>query len=74
MTEVSAYESEDGPDSDGCGGETCYDWRYLDGNLCPVPGADCLHGYSNIDRRIPYVKERFRKCHETVARAVREKK
>ncbi len=74
VVEVSAYESEDGPDSDGYGRETYYDWWYLDSSLRPVPGADCLHGYSNIDRRIPEVKERFQKCHETAAKAVSREK
>lgn len=60
-----------GPDEDGYGRETCYGRWYLDGNLCPVPGAECLHGYSNIDRRIREVKERFQKCHDTAAKAGR---
>ncbi len=69
VVEVSAYESEDGPDGDGFGMETYYDWWYLDGNLCPVPGSDLLHSYSNIDRRISDVKERFKKAHDAVATA-----
>lgn len=73
VVEVSAYESEDGPDEDGFGRETYYDWWYLDGGLCPVPGADCLHSYSGIDRRIKDVIERFQQAHAAAARAIRER-
>lgn len=70
VVEASSYESEDGPNEDGFGRETYYDWWYLDGDLCPVPGVDCLHSYSNIDRRICDVRKRFEKAHDVASRAV----
>lgn len=68
VVEVSAYESEDGPDEDGFGMEIYYDWWYLDDNLCPVPGADCLHRFSNISKRAN--RERFQKSHDIAAQAI----
>lgn len=70
VVEVSAYESEDGPDEDGFGRETYFDWWYLDGDLRAVPGVDCLHSYSNIDRRISDVRKRFEEAHAAAAKAV----
>lgn len=70
VVEASSYDSEDGPDGDGFGRETFYDWWYLDGDLRPIPGVECLHGYSNIDRRIRDVQERFEEAYEAAARAV----
>lgn len=72
VVEVSSYESEDDPDSDGFGREIYYDWWYLDGDLCPVPGADCLHSYSNLDKRNNW--ERFQTCHDMVAKAALRKR
>ena len=69
VTEVCSYESEDGPDEDGFGRETYFDWWYLDENLCPAPGAELLHGYSSIDRRISTVKRRFEKAYDDVIKA-----
>ncbi len=69
VAEVSAYESEDGPDEDGFGRETYYDWWYLDRDLRPVPGVACLHSYSNIDRRIWDVQDRFARAHDEAAKA-----
>lgn len=71
---VSAYESEDGPDEDGFGRETYYDWWHLDGNLSLVPEVTCLHRYSSIDRRIQSVQQRFRESHDKVARIVAMKR
>lgn len=68
VVEVSAYESEDGPDEDGFGMEIYYDWWYLDDNLCPVPGVDCLHRFSNISKRAN--RERFQKSHDIAAQAI----
>lgn len=71
---VSAYESEDGPDEDGFGRETYYDWWHLDDNLSLVPEVTCLHRYSSIDRRIQSVQQRFRESHDKVARIVAMKR
>ena len=68
VVEVSAYAGEDGPDEDGFGMEIYYDWWYLDDNLCPVPGADCLHHFSGIDKRVN--RERFQKSHDIAAQAI----
>lgn len=68
VVEVSAYAGEDDPDEDGFGREIRYDWWYLDDNLCPVPGADCLRGISNISKRAN--KKRFQEIHDIVAQAV----
>lgn len=67
---VYAYESEDGPDEDGFGRETYYDWWHLDSELSPVPGTSCLHSYSNIDRNSRSVGERFHENHVRVRRGV----
>ena len=69
VVEVCSYESEDGPDEDGFGRETYFDWWYLDENLCPAPGAELLHSYSSIDRRISTVKRRFEKAYDDVIKA-----
>lgn len=70
VVEASAYESEDGPDEDGFGREIYFDWWYLDGDLRAVPGVDCLHSYSSIDRRISDVRIRFEAAHAAAAKAV----
>lgn len=72
VVEVSAYKSEDGPDENGFGREIDYDWWYLDDNLCPVPGADCLHSYSNIGKRAN--KKRFQEIHDMVVRSIARRK
>lgn len=51
VIEVESYESEDGPDEDGFGRETYYDWWYLDENLQPIPGIKMMHSYSFLDKR-----------------------
>lgn len=51
VVEVYAYAGEDGPDSDGFGRETFYDWWYLDDRLNLPQGSRCLEGYSHLDRR-----------------------
>lgn len=43
---INAYESEDGPDADGFGRETYYDWWFYDDCLQSIPGLSYLHGYS----------------------------
>lgn len=70
VVEASSYESEDGPNEDGFGRETYYDWWYLNGNLCLIPGAECPHSCSTIDRRICDVRKRFEKAHAAASRAV----
>ena len=72
VVEVSAYAGEDGPDEDGFGMEIYYDWWYLDDNLCPVPGADCLHHFSGIDKRVN--RERFQKSHDIAAQAIAQRR
>lgn len=39
VVEVSAFESYEGPDEDGYGAETYYDWWFLDENMQPIPGV-----------------------------------
>lgn len=67
VVEISSYASEDGPDEDGYGSEIYYDWWYMGSDLRPIPGAKPLLGYSNIDRRISGVQQRFRALRELVA-------
>lgn len=40
VVQVSAYESYYGPDEDGFGAETYYDFWFLDKNLQPIPGVE----------------------------------
>ena len=68
VVEVSAYAGEDDPDEDGLGREICYDWWYLDNNLRPVPGTDCLHRFSNISKRAN--QKRFQEIHDIVAHVI----
>lgn len=65
VVEVTAYAGEDGPDEDGFGGETYYDWWYMTENLAMVPGAGYIHSYSKLDKRNS--EEKFEALHDLVA-------
>lgn len=65
VVEVYSYESEDGPDEDGFGRETYYDWWYMTENLAMVPGAGFIHSYSFLDKRNN--KQKFDALHDLVA-------
>lgn len=74
VVQVSAYESEDGPDEDGFGMEIYYYWWYLDDCLNPVPGVDCLGSYSSVDLRMKSSEQKFEQAHAEVAAAICRKK
>ena len=71
---VSVYDSEDGPDEDGFGSETYYNWWYMDGCLNEIPGAPVLHSYSSIDRDSTSGRQRFREAHDQAAAFLRKRR
>lgn len=66
VVEVSSWESEDGPDSDGFGREENYDWWYLNEFLVKPEGADWVHGWSHNDKRCN--EKKFKEIHDQVAK------
>lgn len=66
VVEVSSWESEDGPDSDGFGREENYDWWYLNEFLIKPDGADWVHGWSHNDKRCN--EKMFKEIHDQVAK------
>lgn len=40
---AGAFESWEGPDEDGFGSETYYNWWFLDENMQPIPETKCLN-------------------------------
>ncbi|MBQ2433073.1 MAG: hypothetical protein II266_01465, partial [Clostridia bacterium] len=66
VVEVSAWESEDGPDSDGFGREENYDWWYLNEFLIKPEGVDWVHGWSNNDKRCN--EKMFKEIHDQAAK------
>lgn len=72
IVSVSSYESEDGPDEDGFGMEIYYDWWYLDEFLNLPKGLDCIHSYSNLDKRNNEAK--FAALYERAAAMVRTRR
>ena len=69
IVEVAALEDEDGPDEDGYGRETYYDWWYMTENLAMVPGTGYLHAYSDLDKRNN--KKKFSDLHDLVLDTIR---
>lgn len=69
VVEASSYESEDGPDSDGYGSETYYDWWYLDSFLSLPKGVGFIHSYSHLDRRNN--EKKFIALHDEAVQALR---
>ena len=67
---VDSYESEDGPDEDGFGRETYYDWWFFDDCLNSIPKIPFLHSYSSNDMRSKSAKEKLSHMHE---QAVKQK-
>lgn len=65
VVEVTAIDDEDGPDEDGYGSETYYDWWYMTENLAMAPNAGYIHSYSTLDKRNN--NEKFEKLHNYVA-------
>lgn len=65
VVEVSSWESEEGPDSDGFGREEFYDWWYLDEHLSQPEGVGYIHSYSHNDKRCN--EEKFRDLHDRAA-------
>ena len=72
IVEVSAWESEDGPDEDGYGREDYYDWWFLDEHLTLPEGVGYLHSYSSRDKSNH--PEKFETLYEKAAEAVADRK
>lgn len=72
IAEVTSYADEDGPDEDGFGMETYYDWWYLDENLQKIPGVKCIPKYSNREKRL--YKEKFDELYNKAAEIVKSRK
>ena len=69
---VDSYESEDGPDEDGFGSETYYDWWFVDDCLNSIPEAPFLHSYSSNDMRSKSAKQKLSNMYEQAARLKNE--
>ena len=72
LVEVSTYESEDGPDEDGFGAETYYDWWYLDDCLNLPAGAGYIHSYSRREKNCN--ENKFRELHIQVEALVKKQR
>lgn len=70
VVEVSGCKEENGPEKDSSGREIYYDKWYLDGDLRPVPGVECLHIYNDTDRPLHDDPDRFAKAYAAAAEAV----
>ena len=71
---VRKYESEDGPDEDGFGMETYYDWWFMDEYLNSIPEAPCLHSYSTSEFRAPTAQKRFLDAHYQTVQILQKKR
>ncbi len=72
VVEVSSWESDEGPDSDGFGREEYYDWWYLDEFLTLPFGEGYIHSFSHNDKRCN--EKRFLALHDSVAARAKAKK
>ena len=70
---VDSYESEDGPDEDGFGRETYYDWWFFDECLNSIPQIPFLHSYSSNDMRSKSAKEKLSHMHEQAVKLRKRK-
>ena len=73
VVKVNSYESEDGPDEDGFGRETYYDWWFMDDCLNFIPHVKCLHSYSSIDLQTRSAKQLFADTHDLAARSLKQR-
>ncbi len=71
VVEVALYSSEDGPDEDGFGAETYFDWWYLDDCLNLPEGISGLYDYSPLDKENH--EDKFRRVHDQVAEVVKQR-
>ena len=60
IVEVSAFESFEGPDEDGFGAETYYDWWFLDENMQPIPGIEKIIATTRERDQSYFIKTRAR--------------
>lgn len=65
VVEVTAFDDEDGPDEDGFGSETYYDWWYMTENLAMAPNVGYIHSYSSRDKHNN--EKKFEELHNYVA-------
>lgn len=70
---VRSFESEDGPDEDGFGRETYYDWWYCDDCLNFIPEIPCLHSYSVSEMDTKTAKKWITEMHALAVRIQRER-
>lgn len=68
---INSYESEDGPDEDGFGRETYYDWWFFDDCLQSVPGLSYLHSYSWNDLKHTFEHKAILEMHENAVKLKR---
>lgn len=60
MVLVGTFESWEGPDEDGFGAETYYNWWFLDENMQPIPGTSHVNAsFREMDRE-PFTTEKAR--------------
>lgn len=70
---VDSYESEDGPDEDGFGCETYYDWWFFDDCLNSIPEIPFLHSYSSNDMWSKSAEEKLSDMHEQAVKLKKRK-
>ena len=68
---LEALQSEDGPDEDGFGRETYYDWWFFDDCLQSVPGLSYLHSYSWNDLKHTFEHKAILEMHENAVKLKR---
>ncbi len=71
VVEVSSYCGEDGPDEDGFGMETYYDWWYLDERLHAIPGVPVMHAYSAREKSMH--EEKFEALRKKAAEEIEKR-
>ncbi len=57
---AGTFESWDGPDEDGFGAETYYNWWFLDENMQPIPGTKCVNASLRQMERPPFATGKAR--------------
>lgn len=65
---------EDGPDEDGFGAMTYYDWWLMDSELKPIPGVEAFYGYSPPSLHAPATKKKWDEQYAVAVEILRNRK
>lgn len=64
VVEVGTFESYEGPDEDGYGAETYYDWWFLDKNMQPIPNVKKVNASFSERRTLSQFEKEKEKAEE----------